>query len=55
MYLTSVCANIMKPSVGLLKSLWSLLGFDQAFLHQAAVELLDVCVHTLPVRLFHPD
>lgn len=34
--------------------LWSLFGFDQAFLHQAAVELLDVRVHALPVGLFHP-
>lgn len=32
-----------------------LLGFDQAFLHQAAVELLDVGVHTLPVGLVHAD
>lgn len=37
------------------RRLWSLFGFDQAFLHQAAVELLDVGVHALPVRLFHPD
>lgn len=37
------------------RRLWSLLGFDQAFLHQTAVELLDVCVDTLPVGLFHPD
>lgn len=32
-----------------------LFGFNQAFLHQAAVELLDVCVHALPVGLLHPD
>ena len=32
-----------------------LLGLDQAFLHQGAVELLDVRVHALPVGLFHPD
>lgn len=32
-----------------------LFGFDQTLLHQAAVKLLDVRVHTLPVRLLHPD
>lgn len=37
------------------RRLWPLLGFDQAFLHQAAVELLDVGVHTLPVGLAHAD
>lgn len=36
------------------RSLSSLLCFDQAFLHQAAVELLDVRVNALPVGLTHP-
>lgn len=35
-------------------SLEALLCFDQAFLHQAAVELLDVRVNALPVGLAHP-
>ncbi len=35
--------------------LHSLFGFDEAFLHQGAVELLDVRVHTLPVGLVHSD
>lgn len=37
-----------------LGDLWALLGFDEALLHQAAVKLLDVRVHTLPVGLLHP-
>lgn len=35
-------------------SLKPLFGLDQAFLHQAAVELLDVRVDALPVGLAHP-
>lgn len=37
-----------------LEGLRPLFSFDQSFFHQAAVELLDVRVHTLPVRLLHP-
>lgn len=32
-----------------------LFGFYQPLLDQAAIEFLNVCVHTLPIRLAHPD
>lgn len=35
-------------------TLGGVFGFDQALLHQSPVELLEVRVHALPVRLPHP-
>lgn len=32
-----------------------LFGFYQPLLDQAAIEFLNVCVHTLPIWLAHPD